>query len=114
IYRRGYLGQVEPEKARDHLLHAARDGQAGADYALAQMYFQGRGIKPNPVYAYSFCELARKQGVPRALELKPLIEAQMTPVQRASADQLMRQEEEARGGQWQARLQMQAMQENNQ
>lgn len=114
IYRRGYLGQVEPEKARDHLLQAARDGQAGADLALAQMYFQGRGIKPNPVYAYSFCQLAIKQGIPRAAEFKPLIEAQLTPAQRAAADQLMRQEEEARGGQWQARLQMQAMQDNHQ
>ena len=43
IYRRGYLGQVYPQKALEHLLKAARNGQNSADFAIAQLFSQGKG-----------------------------------------------------------------------
>ena len=99
IYRRGYLGQVEPQKAVDNLLMAARAGQASADFALAQLYSGGRGTLPNPVNAYVFIQLAKAQPEPQpqVLELAQTLEGQLTPAQRAQAQQLLAQEQQARG-----------------
>ncbi|WP_249679678.1 alginate biosynthesis TPR repeat lipoprotein AlgK [Pseudomonas abieticivorans] len=99
IYRRGYLGQVEPQKAVDNLLIAARGGQASADYALAQLYSTGRGTVPNPVNAYVFSQLAKAQPEPpqTALDLAATAEQQLPPDQRAQAMQLLQQEQRVRG-----------------
>jgi alginate biosynthesis protein AlgK len=98
IYRRGYLGQVEPQKAVDNLLIAARGGQASADYALAQLYSSGRGTLPNPVNAYVFSQLAKAQPEPpqTALDLAALAEQQLPPDQRAQALRLLQQEQQVR------------------
>ncbi len=103
IYRRGYLGMVEPQKAVDNLLVAARRGQISADFALAQLYFNGRGTLPNPVNAYVFSQLAKNQAMlqpqPRqeVLDLAKTIEEQLPPQMRAQAQQLLQQETAARG-----------------
>ena len=103
IYRRGYLGMVEPQKAVDNLLTAARRGQNSADFALAQLYSGGRGTQPNPVNAYVFIQLAKaqmeatQQPRPEVSDLALQIEQQLPPEQRPRAEQLLQQEMQARG-----------------
>ncbi|WP_207887679.1 alginate biosynthesis TPR repeat lipoprotein AlgK [Pseudomonas sp. 30_B] len=111
IYRRGYLGKVYPQKAVDHLLIAARAGQASADMALAQLYSQGRGVRPNLVNAYVFGELAKRQQVPTATDLMTQIEPQIQPADRTAAQQLLKREEQTRGANWQATV---SLLQNNQ
>lgn len=102
IYRRGFLGKVYPQKAVDHLILAARAGQASADMALAQLWSQGRGIQPNRVNAYVFGQLAVQQQVPQASDLLGQIEAQLPPAERSQAQQLLKREQQSRGNNWQA------------
>jgi alginate biosynthesis protein AlgK len=71
IYRRGYLGKVYPQKALDHLLTAARNGQNSADFAIAQLFSQGKGTKPDPLNAYVFSQLAKAQNTPQAMNWRP-------------------------------------------
>ena len=101
LYRRGYLGQVYPQKAVDHLLIAARRGQTSADFALAQLYSQGRGIKVNRVNAYAFVQLALQTENPHARELLSALDAQMNSAEKQQAKQLMQRELRDRGGNWQ-------------
>ncbi|MCP5162267.1 MAG: sel1 repeat family protein [Hahellaceae bacterium] len=63
IYRRGYLGSANYTKALEHLLIAARDGQASADFALAEMFSSGIGIKANRATAYVFAHFANASGL---------------------------------------------------
>ncbi|MFB4414294.1 alginate biosynthesis protein AlgK, partial [Pantoea sp. ANP04] len=112
IYRRGYLGQVYPQKALDHLLTAARNGQNSADFAIAQLFSQGRGTQPNPVNAYVFSQLAKVQDTPQANELAQQLESQLPPAQRAEAQRLLQQEQAVRGALSQNALQLHALQED--
>ncbi|AYF86712.1 sel1 repeat family protein [Pseudomonas sp. DY-1] len=98
IYRRGFLGQVEPDKALEHLLRAARSGHAGADYALAQMFSQGRGVQPDLVNAYVFSKLAVQAGRAEAPELVVQLEQQLSPIQRTDAQNKLEEEQQFRGG----------------
>jgi alginate biosynthesis protein AlgK len=115
LYRRGYLGQVYPQKALDHLLIAARGGQNSADYALAQLFSQGRGTKPDPVNAYVFSQLALAQNTPQATELAQQLNEQLPPAQRDQAQRLLQQERQMRGSQnlGQNALQLHALQEQD-
>ncbi|MFJ3156762.1 alginate biosynthesis TPR repeat lipoprotein AlgK [Pseudomonas protegens] len=113
IYRRGYLGQVYPQKALDHLLTAARNGQNSADFAIAQLFSQGRGTAPNPVNAYVFSQLAKAQDTPQANELAQQLDQQLPPGQRAEAQRLLQQEQAARGALTQNTLQLHALQEED-
>lgn len=97
IYLRGYLGEVYAQQALDHLLSAARAGQLSADFALAQMFSQGRGVKPNPVNAYVFSQLALPRNTPPTFELAHEVEASLTPAQLAEGQRLLREERDARG-----------------
>ncbi len=103
IYRRGYMGMVDPQKAVDNLLTAARRGQNSADFALAQLYFNGRGTVPNPVNAYVFSQLAKTQALttpqPRqeVLDLAKTVEEQLPPQLKPQAQQLLQQEVASRG-----------------
>ncbi|KAF1029645.1 MAG: Alginate biosynthesis protein AlgK [Pseudomonas sp.] len=97
IYRRGYLGKVYSQKALDHLLTAARNGQNSADFAIAQLFSQGKGTRPDPLNAYVFSQLAKAQDTPQAHELGAQLEEQLPPVQRAEGQRLIQQELAARG-----------------
>ena len=97
LYRRGYLGNVEPQKAVDHLLAAARGGQNSADYALAQLFSEGHGIRPQPGNAWVFAQLAQANPSPQSAELLQQLDQQLTPDQRSQAQQLLAQEKQARG-----------------
>ena len=110
MYRRGYLGKVQPQQALDHLLAAARAGQNSADFALAQMFSQGRGIQPDPVNAFVFSQIAVQKGTAQAPELAAQIEQQLPPGSRPQAERLLQQEQALRGAALQQATQMQAMQ----
>ena len=110
MYRRGYLGKVQPQQALDHLLAAARAGQNSADFALAQMFSQGRGIQPDPVNAFVFSQIAVQKGTPQAPDLAAQIEQQLPPGSRPQAERLLQQEQALRGAALQQATQMQAMQ----
>ncbi|GLZ86302.1 alginate biosynthesis protein AlgK [Metapseudomonas resinovorans] len=97
IYRRGFLGEVEPDKALDHLLRAARSGHANADYALAQMFSQGRGVQTDLVNAYVFSQLAVQAGRPEAPELAAQVGQQLSPIQRTDAQKKLQEEQHFRG-----------------
>ncbi|WP_433769096.1 alginate biosynthesis TPR repeat lipoprotein AlgK [Pseudomonas putida] len=112
IYRRGYLGKVYPQKALDHLLTAARNGQNSADFAIAQLFSQGKGTKPDPLNAYVFSQLAKAQNTPQATELAQTLEAQLPPAQMAEAQRLLKQEQSVRGALSQNTPQLQALQED--
>jgi alginate biosynthesis protein AlgK len=112
IYRRGYLGKVYPQKALDHLLTAARNGQNSADFAIAQLFSQGKGTKPDPLNAYVFSQLAKVQNTPQATELAQTLEAQLPPAQIKEAQRLLKQEQATRGALSQNTLQLHALQED--
>jgi len=112
IYRRGYLGQVYSQKALEHLLTAARNGQNSADFAIAQLFSQGKGTRPNLLNAYVFSQLAKAQNTPQATELAQTLEAQLPPAQLAEAQRLLQQEQAIRGAVSQTPLNVQALQED--
>jgi alginate biosynthesis protein AlgK len=97
IYRRGYLGQVYPQKAVDELLIAARGGQNSADFAMAQLFSQGKGTKPDPVNAWVFSQLALANQTPQAVELAQTLNAQLPPEKLAVAKDLLAREQKVRG-----------------
>jgi alginate biosynthesis protein AlgK len=101
LYLRGYLGEVYPQQALDHLLSAARNGQINADFALAQMYSQGKGVRPNLVNAFVFSQLALPRNTPQTSALAQQIAQQLEPAQRSQAEQLLREERQTRGNAWQ-------------
>ena len=109
IYLRGYLGDIYPQQALDHLLSAARNGQINADFALAQMYSQGKGIQPNPVNAFVFSQLALPKNTPQVHELALSSEQQLSPSERARASQLLADERQLRGTAWQAQTTAQVL-----
>ena len=113
IYRRGYLGKVYSQKALDHLLTAARNGQNSADFAIAQLFSQGKGIKPDPRNAYVFSQLAKARNTPQATELAQTLEAQLPPAQLAEAQRLLKQEQAVRGASSQNTLELHALEEED-
>ena len=96
IYKRGYLGEPDPEKAKQHLLTAARRGFPKADYALAELYWEAKGIEVNRVYAWSFALLAVEGGVERAKELMVDMVLSLPKHTEKRAEALYRQERAAR------------------
>lgn len=108
IYLRGYLGDIYPQQALDHLLSAARSGQINADYALAQMYSQGKGIVPNLSNAYVFSQLALPKNTQASTDLANEVAQKLTPAQRSEAEQKLREERELRGTALQNQTQLQA------
>lgn len=93
LYYRGYLGRSDPGRGFEYLLSAARRGYTKADYALAEMFWIGKGNRRNPVYALSFAGLAAEaSGDGRFHELYRSIVASANPAQRREAARLRRQE----------------------
>ena len=113
LYRRGYLGQVYPQKALDHLLKAARNGQNSADFAIAQLFSQGKGTQPNAVNAYVFSQLAKLQNTPQANELAAQLDEQLPADQRAAAQRLLQKENALRAPLSQNALAVQTLADEN-
>lgn len=96
IYKRGYLGEPEPRKARDYLLRAARRGFSKADYLLAEMFWEGKGIDVNKEYAWAFALLAQEGGVERGKDLMLEMLPEMPRVLENSAEAIANRELAAR------------------
>jgi alginate biosynthesis protein AlgK len=96
LYERGYYGLPDPKKALEHYLAAARVGNPNADFALARMYSVNRGIKVDPVLAYSFASIAQAAGHTGAAELATQLRSTMTDPQVARAQQIAHAETVAR------------------
>lgn len=92
IYKRGYLGHPDPIRAAQHYLTAARGGYPRADAALAQLFSDNRGVRPNLPNAYVFATLAVKSETPEARSLLQQIRAAMRPEQLREAERLLKQE----------------------
>lgn len=113
LYRRGYLGQVYPQKALDHLLKAARNGQNSADFAIAQLFSQGKGTRPNLLNAYVFSQLAKVQDTPQGNELAAQLDEQLPVEQRAQARRLLQKEQALRASLSQNALAVQSLEQEN-
>jgi alginate biosynthesis protein AlgK len=61
------------------------------------MFSQGRGVKPNPVNAYVFSQLALPRNTPPTFELAHAVAESLTPAQLAEGQRLLREERDARG-----------------
>jgi len=96
IYQRGHLGEADPERAAAHLLAAARGGYARADYALARLFSDDRGVRPNRVYAWAFASLAAGSGLAEGPALAAQLRASMTPGERRDAEALRGREQARR------------------
>lgn len=96
MYKRGELGVADPERAAGHLLTAARGGYARADFLLAQLFSDNRGVRPNRVYAWAFASIAAQNGVEEGTALAAQLRAGMPPAERQRAEQVMQQELVAR------------------
>lgn len=96
LYQFGYLDEVDPRQALDHLLYAARRGYVSADSALARFYASGKGVCPNHVYAYVFARLGARNGGASIHALARQLNAVLTPQERPAAQRLLLQEETAR------------------
>lgn len=74
-------------QARAILEPLADDGNGNAQYHLGLMYKRGVGYPRNYVHAYVWFSLSAAQGVANAATDRDALEAQMTPEQRAEAQQ---------------------------
>jgi alginate biosynthesis protein AlgK len=92
LYKRGELGTAEPQRAAEHLLTAARGGYARADYLLAQLFSDNRGVKPNRVNAAVFASLAAGNGVAEAAPLLATLRAGLSAPERRRAETLEQEE----------------------
>jgi alginate biosynthesis protein AlgK len=96
LYQSGYLDEVDPRQARDHLLRAARAGYISADAALAHLYSSGKGVCPNRRYAYVFARLGAQDGTAPALALLENLRKTLTADELRAGDALLREELAAR------------------
>lgn len=98
LYGRGMLGRADPVRAAQHYLTAARSGYYKADHALAQLFSDNRGVKPNMANAYVFATLAAQEQIPESDELLRQVRASMGASQIEQGKQLLRQEVAIRQG----------------
>ena len=97
LYAGGQLGQIQPEKALEHYLIAARAGDVQSDIDLARLFSDGQGVKINKVYAYSFANLAKQAGLPYGQVLIDRLAPSMNSAEIAKALELSQGEMRARG-----------------
>jgi alginate biosynthesis protein AlgK len=97
LYAGGQLGQIQPEKALEHYLIAARAGDVQSDIDLARLFSDGQGVKINKVYAYSFANLAKQGGLPYGQVLIDRLAPTMNSAEIAKALELSQGEMRARG-----------------
>lgn len=98
IFRRGYLGKPDPVLAARHFLTAARGGYPRADQALAQLFSDNRGVRPNLANAFVFATIAAENKTPEGALMLKQIRALLKPAQLQEAERLLRQELAVRGG----------------
>ena len=70
---------------------SAERGNAFAQYKLGFMYYKGNGVLKDPVEAHAWSNLASAGGYEKGRKLLAIIEAKMTPEQKAEATKLARE-----------------------
>jgi alginate biosynthesis protein AlgK len=98
IFRKGQLGKPDPVRAAEHFLLAARGGYANADVALAQLYSDNRGVRPNLANAYVFASIAASAAVPDGKELLNQLQPSMSRKQVQDGQKLLQDEIAVRRG----------------
>lgn len=98
LYAKGMLGRPDPVRAAQHLLTAARRGYYKADHALAQLFADNRGVKPNLANAFVFASLAAQAQVPEGDETLKQVRGSMSASQLEEGKRLLRQEVAVRQG----------------
>lgn len=96
MLERGHRGQTNMQRAHSHYLLAARAGYSRADLALAQMYWNNRGVKVDAVSAYAFSRIAMDLGVVGAPELLGQLRGALKIEEIARGQKLAEQELAAR------------------
>ena len=92
LYHRGQLGQPDPVRAAQHFLTAARSGYARGDAALAELFSDNRGVRPNLPNAFVFASLAADEQVPDGAALLQQVRSLMKPAQIEEGKRLLKQE----------------------
>lgn len=92
IYLKGYIGRPDLPKALEHLLLAARNGSTKADYALAEMYSGGKGVRSNNSYAYLFARLSENPNSEKSTLLISSLEQTISPDEALQSDILLADE----------------------
>ncbi len=73
------------DEALDHFRRAARYADKLSQGALAEMYWNGKGVKPNRPLAYAWMDLAAERGSRLLLAHRERYWAQLTPTERSHA-----------------------------
>lgn len=74
---RTWIDAFDAEEAKK-LLEAARQGNANAQFALAEAYEEGRGVQRDMVLAWMWARLAADSGREDAVKLLEVLEKEMT------------------------------------
>jgi peptidoglycan hydrolase-like protein with peptidoglycan-binding domain len=90
--------QQDYEGAWLELGPAAESGDPRAQTLIGQMYAQGLGARPDYVQAYKWLSIAAASGEPQASGLRNQLASQMSPQDRAQAQQLAAQWQPQPGG----------------
>lgn len=98
MHRDGWLGKPDFDAALRYLLDGARRGSEVSDRLLAEMFWLQRGVKRNPVYAYSFSKLATGSNDEKSLKLFSEIAAEVSAMQKAQGERLYEEEQRFRTG----------------
>jgi TPR repeat protein len=93
MLRDGIGGKADAAAAASWLEHAAEQGYAQAQLAVARMYIKGAGIKQNPERAFLWSSIASKLLTEAAQkesdQIRDLAEKQLAPKQLAKARNLV-------------------------
>lgn len=84
------FAQLTPEQIAGSRAAAAK-GEAWAQFNLAGMYYQGKGVPEDNVMAYMWINLAAAQGAEDAKKNKGIVQESMTPVDISKAQTLSRE-----------------------
>ena len=92
MYNEGKGVEQDFKEAVKWYQKAADQGDAGAQYALGHLYYNGMGVKEDRVTAYALCLIASANGNGLAsVYWKPKLDKQMTSEQVAEAEALVKE-----------------------
>ena len=88
MYGIGFNVTKDSAKSVVWLTRAAEQGHAFAQFLCGEMYFEGAGVPRDLVRAYAWLNLAAAQGDSDSRKLRPIVEMELTPEQRAAGQRL--------------------------
>ena len=91
MYDKGQGVLQDYKAAAQWYRRAAEQGHVLTQLGLGLMYAQGKGVPKDYVHAHMWADIAASGGNKNAVELRNLVEKQMTPSQIAEAQKLARE-----------------------